>query len=82
MNSLIPIKVSINAQLITSSSIEAALNTLLVCFYRPELVEWSKVEAGKQHDNLERAFRLAEQHLDIARLLDPEGALLHHCVHV
>lgn len=40
---------------------------------RPELIDWSSVEEESAVDRLENAFKKAEQHLGIERLLDPEG---------
>lgn len=40
---------------------------------RPDLVDFSKLTKSNANYNLQRAFRTAEQHLGLARLLDPEG---------
>lgn len=40
---------------------------------RPDLVDLSKLTKSNANYNLQRAFRTAEQHLGLARLLDPEG---------
>uniref|UniRef100_A0A2K6AQJ2 Spectrin beta chain n=1 Tax=Macaca nemestrina TaxID=9545 RepID=A0A2K6AQJ2_MACNE len=39
---------------------------------RPDLVDFSKLTKSNANYNLQRAFRTAEQHLGLARLLDPE----------
>ncbi|XP_019713008.1 dystrophin-like [Hippocampus comes] len=45
----------------------------LIHSHRPELFDWSSVEAKESAaDRLEHAFSKAEQHLGIDRLLDPE----------
>lgn len=40
---------------------------------RPDLVDFSKLTKSNANYNLQRAFRTAEQHLGLTRLLDPEG---------
>ena len=40
---------------------------------RPDLVDMEKVRKQTARVNLENAFSTAENHLGIARLLDPEG---------
>ncbi|KAF6730406.1 Dystrophin [Oryzias melastigma] len=44
----------------------------LIHSHRPELIDWSSVEAESAVERLENAFSKAEQHLGIERLLDPE----------
>uniref|UniRef100_A0A8C9P1S4 Calponin-homology (CH) domain-containing protein n=1 Tax=Spermophilus dauricus TaxID=99837 RepID=A0A8C9P1S4_SPEDA len=39
---------------------------------RPDLVDFGKLTKSNANYNLQRAFRTAEQHLGLARLLDPE----------
>ncbi|XP_051915019.1 dystrophin isoform X6 [Hippocampus zosterae] len=49
----------------------------LIHSHRPELFDWSSVEAKESAiDRLEHAFSKAEQHLGIDRLLDPEDVAL------
>ena len=40
---------------------------------RPDLVDMERVRKQNARVNLENAFSTAENHLGIARLLDPEG---------
>ena len=40
---------------------------------RPDLVDMERVRKQSARVNLENAFSTAENHLGIARLLDPEG---------
>ena len=40
---------------------------------RPDLVDMDRVRKQSARVNLENAFSTAENHLGIARLLDPEG---------
>lgn len=42
-------------------------------FCRPELVDLSAVQSRDNVSNLEEAFNLAEKHLKVPRLLEPEG---------
>ncbi|XP_061760710.1 dystrophin isoform X3 [Nerophis ophidion] len=51
----------------------------LIHSHRPELFDWSSVEAkASVIDRLEHAFSTAEQHLGIDRLLDPEDVAVPH----
>ncbi|XP_057685973.1 dystrophin isoform X3 [Corythoichthys intestinalis] len=51
----------------------------LIHSHRPELFDWSSVEAKvSATDKLEHAFSKAEQHLGIDRLLDPEDVAVPH----
>ena len=43
---------------------------------RPDLVDMERVRKQNARVNLENAFSTAENHLGIARLLDPEGLQL------
>lgn len=47
-------------------------------YYRPDLVDMSRVSTQTNRSNLENAFGVAEQ-LGVARLLDPEGEIHTHC---
>ena len=44
---------------------------------RPELVNMDVVRRTDSRTNLYNAFTTAEQHLDIPKLLDPEGKLIY-----
>lgn len=46
-------------------------------FYRPDLVDMSRVSTQTNRSNLDHAFGVAE-HLGVARLLDPEGKIHTH----
>ncbi|KAM9836007.1 dystrophin-like [Aulostomus maculatus] len=51
----------------------------LIHSHRPELFDWSSVEAKTSAiDRMEHAFKKAEQHLGIERLLDPEDVAVPH----
>lgn len=45
----------------------------LIHSHRPDLIDYDLLRADKALDNLNYAFDVAERHLGIARLLDPEG---------
>lgn len=59
----------------TSWSDGLAFNAL-IHRWRPHLFDFSSI--AKKHPNarLEHAFRIAQEHLGIDRLLDPEGILI------
>ena len=46
---------------------------LFVIFSRPDLVDLSAVQSRDDVTNLQEAFDLAEKHLNVPKLLDPEG---------
>ncbi|XP_028324112.1 dystrophin isoform X3 [Gouania willdenowi] len=51
----------------------------LIHSHRPELFDWSSLEKKTAAiDRLEHAFKMAEQHLGIDRLLDPEDVAVPH----
>lgn len=41
--------------------------------HRPDLIDFDKLKKSNAHYNLQNAFNLAEQHLGLTKLLDPEG---------
>ena len=43
----------------------------LLC--RPDLIDFDKLKKSNANHNLQNAFNLAEQHLGLTKLLDPEG---------
>lgn len=40
---------------------------------RPDLIEFHKLTRSNATHNLQQAFNIAEQHLGLTKLLDPEG---------
>lgn len=43
--------------------------------FRPDLVDFRKVQVSTPRQNLEQAFSIAEREFGVTRLLDPEGNL-------
>lgn len=71
--------------------IQGDLYTYLFVFFvllpysllRPDLIDFDKLKKSNAHYNLQNAFNLAEQHLGLTKLLDPEGKccwLSHRCL--
>lgn len=48
-------------------------NVILTSVSRPDLIDFDKLKKSNAHYNLQNAFNLAEQHLGLTKLLDPEG---------
>lgn len=44
--------------------------------YRPDLIEYDQLLTCSNVDNLNNAFKVAEQELGLPQLLDPEGDLV------
>uniref|UniRef100_A0A8C6UVE9 Spectrin beta chain n=1 Tax=Neogobius melanostomus TaxID=47308 RepID=A0A8C6UVE9_9GOBI len=49
----------------------------LIHKHRPDLIDFDKLKKSNAHYNLQNAFNLAEQHLGLTKLLDPEGNVDH-----
>ena len=51
--------------------------SLLMCphfyFWRPDLVDWKKVERRQVRERIDTAFHVMEKEYGVTRLLDPEG---------
>uniref|UniRef100_A0A8C2YIC9 Spectrin beta chain n=1 Tax=Chinchilla lanigera TaxID=34839 RepID=A0A8C2YIC9_CHILA len=62
----------VNIQNFTTSWRDGLAFNALIHRHRPDLVDFSKLAKSNANYNLQRAFRTAEQHLGLARLLDPE----------
>lgn len=43
------------------------------CFFRPDLIDFESLKKSNALYNLQNAFNVAEQHLGLTKLLDPEG---------
>uniref|UniRef100_A0A8D0D0D3 Spectrin beta chain n=1 Tax=Sander lucioperca TaxID=283035 RepID=A0A8D0D0D3_SANLU len=50
----------------------------LIHKHRPDLIDFDKLKKSNAHYNLQNAFNLAEQHLGITKLLDPEDISVDH----
>ncbi|XP_068455690.1 spectrin beta chain, non-erythrocytic 1-like isoform X2 [Clinocottus analis] len=50
----------------------------LIHKHRPDLIDFDKLKKSNAHHNLQNAFNLAEQHLGLTRLLDPEDISVDH----
>ncbi|KAG7470399.1 spectrin beta chain, non-erythrocytic 1 isoform X2 [Solea senegalensis] len=50
----------------------------LIHKHRPDLIDFDKLKKSNAHYNLQNAFNLAEQHLGLTRLLDPEDISVDH----
>ncbi|XP_031418082.1 spectrin beta chain, non-erythrocytic 1 isoform X1 [Clupea harengus] len=46
--------------------------------HRPDLIDFDKLKKSNVHHNLQNAFNLAEQHLGLTKLLDPEDISVDH----
>ena len=44
--------------------------------YRPDLVDWKKVEKRHVRERIDQAFHIMEKEYGVTRLLDPEGKML------
>uniref|UniRef100_A0A673VDS9 Spectrin beta, non-erythrocytic 4 n=1 Tax=Suricata suricatta TaxID=37032 RepID=A0A673VDS9_SURSU len=62
----------VNIQNFTTSWRDGLAFNALIHRHRPDLVDFSKLTKSNANYNLQRAFRTAEQHLGLTRLLDPE----------
>ncbi|XP_061626995.1 spectrin beta chain, non-erythrocytic 1-like isoform X2 [Phyllopteryx taeniolatus] len=54
-----------------------ALNAL-IHKHRPDLIDFDKLKKSNVHHNLQNAFNMAEQHLGLTQLLDPEDVSVDH----
>ncbi|KAJ3615060.1 hypothetical protein NHX12_018628 [Muraenolepis orangiensis] len=50
----------------------------LIHKHRPDLIDFDRLKKSNVHHNLQNAFNLAEQHLGITKLLDPEDISVDH----
>lgn len=68
----------VQAMLLCSSWKDGLAFCALIHRHRPDLIDYAKLHKGDPLYNLNLAFDVAEKHLDIPRMLDPEGLLLSH----
>ena len=57
----------------TTSWTDGLAFNALIHHHRPQLFEWTVLARKVPYARLEHAFRLANEHYNIERLLDPEG---------
>ncbi|XP_076879615.1 spectrin beta chain, non-erythrocytic 1 isoform X2 [Brachyhypopomus gauderio] len=50
----------------------------LIHKHRPDLIDFDKLKKSNVHYNLQNAFNMAEQHLGLTKLLDPEDISVDH----
>lgn len=67
----VPTSVHLHQKLCFSNLISWTLNAFDLS--RPDLIDFDKLKKSNAHYNLQNAFNLAEQHLGLTKLLDPEG---------
>ena len=48
----------------------------IIYIFRPDLIDFRRVQTQSNRQNLELAFSTAEREFGVTRLLDPEGKLL------
>jgi len=65
----------------TSWSDGLAFNAILHK-WKPHLFDFNNIARKHPNARLDHAFRLAQEHLDIERLLDPEGKLIRDILHI
>ena len=53
------------------------METVVLFYNRPDLVDFSKLSKSSPEQNLEYSFHVAEKELGVPRLLDVEGSLGH-----
>ena len=46
---------------------------MLIYIFRPDLVDWKKVERRQVRERIDLAFHVMEREYGVTRLLDPEG---------
>lgn len=57
----------------TTSWTDGLAFNALIHSHRPQLFDWTVMARKHPYARLENAFRLANEHFNIERLLDPEG---------
>ena len=48
-------------------------NFFVPLFFRPDLVEWKRVEKMRVRERIDLAFHVMDREYGVTRLLDPEG---------
>uniref|UniRef100_A0A8B9VVZ6 Spectrin beta chain n=1 Tax=Anas zonorhyncha TaxID=75864 RepID=A0A8B9VVZ6_9AVES len=68
---------NVNIHNFTTSWRDGMAFNALIHKHRPDLIDFDKLKKSNAHYNLQNAFNLAEQHLGLTKLLDPEGNVDH-----
>uniref|UniRef100_A0A8C1WRD1 Spectrin beta chain n=1 Tax=Cyprinus carpio TaxID=7962 RepID=A0A8C1WRD1_CYPCA len=63
---------NVNIHNFTTSWRDGMAFNALIHKHRPDLIDFDKLKKSNAHYNLQNAFNLAEQHLGLTKLLDPE----------
>uniref|UniRef100_A0A8D3C9Y7 Spectrin beta chain n=1 Tax=Scophthalmus maximus TaxID=52904 RepID=A0A8D3C9Y7_SCOMX len=63
---------NVNIRNFTTSWRDGMAFNALIHKHRPDLIDYDKLKKSNAHHNLQNAFNLAEQHLGLTSLLDPE----------
>ncbi|KAK6488739.1 spectrin beta chain [Huso huso] len=63
---------NVNIRNFTTSWRDGMAFNALIHKHRPDLIDFDKLKKSNVHYNLQNAFNLAEQHLGLTKLLDPE----------
>uniref|UniRef100_A0A8D3BY43 Spectrin beta chain n=1 Tax=Scophthalmus maximus TaxID=52904 RepID=A0A8D3BY43_SCOMX len=69
---------NVNIHNFTTSWRDGMAFNALIHKHRPDLIDFDKLKKSNAHHNLQNAFNLAEQHLGLTKLLDPEDISVDH----
>ncbi|XP_062864868.1 spectrin beta chain, non-erythrocytic 1-like isoform X1 [Trichomycterus rosablanca] len=69
---------NVNVHNFTTSWRDGMAFNALIHKHRPDLIDFDKLKKSNAHYNLQNAFNLAEQHLGLTKLLDPEDISVEH----
>ncbi|XP_004775737.1 spectrin beta chain, non-erythrocytic 1 isoform X3 [Enhydra lutris kenyoni] len=69
---------NVNIHNFTTSWRDGMAFNALIHKHRPDLIDFDKLKKSNAHYNLQNAFNLAEQHLGLTKLLDPEDISVDH----
>ncbi|XP_058495768.1 spectrin beta chain, non-erythrocytic 1-like isoform X2 [Solea solea] len=69
---------NVNIRNFTTSWRDGMAFNALIHKHRPDLIDFDKLKKSNAHYNLQNAFNLAEQHLGLTKLLDPEDISVDH----
>ncbi|CAF96656.1 unnamed protein product, partial [Tetraodon nigroviridis] len=69
---------NVNIHNFTTSWRDGMAFNAIIHKHRPDLIDFDKLKKSNAHYNLQNAFNLAEQHLGLTKLLDPEDISVDH----